>query len=178
MGYCPFLALGHDPGTVSRPRRLGLAGGRASARQIGSCARNSACDMAWVSSQPGAGETVSRHTFWCRDMVGLHGFMTHSLASRQGSCREGHRCRDTLFGTVTWVRQFGVKTHFLVSRHGLVFWCRDLSLWGRNWLGRLGAQRAATRPCARATHCDRAPGARNSVCLHAPCACSARALFT
>ena len=108
MGYCPFPALGRDLGTVSQK-----AGPKA-------CVRGRK-PGAWpsVRERHGQGSAVSRHTFWCHDLVWQNW------------------CRDTLFGVMTWFDKIGVATHFLVSRHGWPSWCRDALLVSQHGRGRM-----------------------------------------
>ena len=128
MGYCPFPALGHDPGIASQQDEPGVRvrvrrpGARSSSVLDTAATRVAAQYSArqgpgvratWVRqcsvvtqflvSRPGLEKLVSRHTSWCCDMVGLHGVATRK---RQVELKW---CRDTVFDVA----------------HGLAFWCRD-----------------------------------------------------
>ena len=99
-----------------RARPGGCARNRARAHDTG--AKRARPGPSWngvathfLVSLPGLAGLVTRHTFWCNDMVGLHGVATH------------YWCRDTE----------AERRAILVSQHGLVFlvsrstvWCRDM----------------------------------------------------
>ena len=133
MGYCPFLAPGHDTasgvktwaarcvqgGSACAPIGRACTNGQAADRTV-ACVTAPTCthDTGARCMQPGLSRNgdathflvsrpslvglVSRHTFWCHNMVGLLGVVTHCW------------CRDTE----------AIRRAILVSRH--TFWCRDM----------------------------------------------------
>ena len=104
---------------VSRHGQLGVHRASAHSRTVGSTisptrtydigARRARLELSrkvvvthFLVSQPGLVGLVSRHTFWCRDMVGLHGVATHLW------------CCDTE----------ATGRAIFMSRH--TFWCCDM----------------------------------------------------